>query len=152
MTKSTKKKMIDKTINGWEVKTAKEFMDKDEYYVFPFQVLDERKDGSSLGRIMWQMEPIKGRKTKGRYYYEKILIWARQTRDERYAGKVFEIPCHSESITGNSFKRESYLNYVWQIQPCEVHKATYFSAYPANHHRVLKIDTGSSISIDIDFI
>lgn len=121
-----------------------------DIYVFPFQAMDSRRDGSSLGRIMWQVEPIFGKKTKGRYYVEKLLVWAKQTRDERYAGKVFEIPCYSESITGDSLERESFLNYVWQVQQCEVHKGMVFSAYPANEHKELIINVGSSISIDID--
>jgi hypothetical protein len=132
--------------------TAEGFKDKDGSFVFPFQVLDDRKDGSSLGRIMWQIELIKGRKYKGRYYIEKLLVWARQTRDDKYAGKVFEIPCYSEALLGDSIDRESYINYVWHIQPCEVHNSLVFSAYPSNSHKALKINVDSSISINADFI
>jgi hypothetical protein len=132
--------------------SAKRFRDKSGYFIFPFQVLDDRTDGTSLGRIMWNIELLKGRKQKGRYFFEKILVWAKQTRDERYMGKVFEIPCYSEAVTGDSLDRESYLNYVWYIQPCEIHNSLIFSAYPANHHKALRINVGSLMSIDIDFI
>ena len=121
-------------------------------YVFPFTALDDIwKDGSSLGRIQWRIEPIKGRKTKGRYYYEKLLVSATQTRDPRYKGMIFEIPCYSESITGDSINRESFLNYVWRTLHCEIHNTTMLDAYPANHHTQLVINVSSSISIDIDF-
>jgi len=137
-----------------ELKTmsADKFKDKDGYYIFPFEVLDKTLGGSSLGRIEWHIEPIKGRKTKGRYYIEKLLVWVSQTRDEEYMKKIFEIPCYSECITGDTLKRESYLNYVWRVMYCEVHKGIVFSAYPSNHHKELKIDVGSSVSLDIDFI
>lgn len=41
--------------------SAKEFYNKDtREYVFPFQALDDRTDGSSLGRIEWFLEPVHG--------------------------------------------------------------------------------------------
>ncbi len=139
-----------KTISAKKYQKGNKYPDVD-IYEFPFQVLDKRSGGSNLGRIEWHVEPIKGRKTKNRYYIEKLLIWTTQTKDERYKGKIFEIPCYSESITGDSINRESYLNYVWRTMYCEVHKGIVFSAYPANHHGVLKINVGSSISIGMDF-
>ena len=141
-----------------ELKTdsAKKFIKGKKYpdsdiYVFPFQCLDTRKGGSSLGRIMWQVEPIYGRKTKGRYYIEKLLVWVRQTRDKRYMGKVFEIPCYSESLSGSPLEQNSFLNHVWRTSKCEIHKETYFSAYPKDHHTELVINVGRSISIDVNF-
>ena len=135
-----------------KIESAEAFKDKDGYYIFPFEVLDKTEGGSNLGRIEVQLEFLRGKKTKGRYYIEKILLQFRQTRDPRYFGKVFEIPCWTEAILGDSLERESYLNYVWRIMHCEVHKDLFFCAYPANNHKALKINVGSSIGADIDFI
>ena len=132
--------------------SADKFKDKDGYYIFPFDVLDKRTDGASLGRIQIQIEPIMSKKTKSRYYIEKLLICFRQTRDERYKGKLFEIPCWSEMILGDAIGRESYMNYVWKVFLCEIHKTFVFDAYPANNHKALKIDIDSSVAISIDFI
>lgn len=134
--------------------SADQFKNEHGIYVFPFDVIDKTPGGSNLGRIEWHMEFHKGKKTKGRYYIEKILVWATQTRDERYVKKIFEIPCYTESIyaspssTGN---RNYYLSYVWRIMQCEVHNTLMFSAYPENQHVALEIGVGSSISADIMF-
>lgn len=134
--------------------SAKAYKNKDGWgeYRFPFEVLDKTPGGSNLGRIEWHLEALTGKKTKGRYYIEKLHIWATQTRDPRYAKKIFEIPCYSESFLGDSIKRESYLNYVWRVMPCEIHKTMMFSAYPANNHKELVVNAGSGIGIDIDFV
>ena len=134
--------------------SAKAYKTKDGYgeYRFPFEVLDKTAGGSNLGRIEWHLECLTGKKTKGRYYIEKLLIWATQTRDERYVKKIFEIPCYTEALCGDSLLRESYVNYVWRVMPCEIHKTMMFSAYPANNHKELVINVGSSIGIDIDFV
>lgn len=132
--------------------SAKNFRDKDGYYQFPFEALDKTIGGSNLGRIEWHLElvPIKKR---GRFYIEKLFLWASQTRDPRYTKKVFEIPCWSEALTADSLReRGSYMHYVWRVMICELHKNVLFSAYPANEHSVLKINVDSSISIDADFI
>jgi len=103
-----------------EIKTesAEAFKNKDGEYVFPFKVLDP-----NYGRIEWCIEPIRGKKTKGRYYIEKLLVQARQTTDKRYAGKLFEIPCFVEAITGSMFDKGSYLHHVWYMKICEDHNA-----------------------------
>lgn len=135
-----------KTIN------PKAFENENGIYIFPFKVLDDTPGGSNLGRIEWNIEAIRGNKNKGRYYIEKLLIYATQTHDERYGARnIFEIPCFSESISGDCLNRESFLNYVWRIMPCEMHKTFVLSAYPGNQHKELIIDVGSSIGIDIDF-
>jgi len=138
-----------------EIKTrsAEEFRGDDGIYRFPFVCLDETPGGRSLGRIEWHVEPVKGRKTNGRYYIEKLFVWPSQTYDERYYKKpIFEIPCYAESITADSLRdRASYMHCVWRFMYCEVHKCPIFSAYPANEHNTLEINVGSSISIDIEF-
>jgi len=137
--------------------SAEKFKDKSGYYVFPFDVLDKTPGGSNLGRIEWHIEPVRGKKDRkeGRYYIEKLLVWASQTRDEKYKSKVFEIPCYSEAISAsyhhNGRMPDSFMAYVWRVMFCEIHKMPVFSAYPDNQHTQLKIDVGSSISIDIDF-
>lgn len=130
---------------------ADEFKGKDGIYRFPFEVLDKTPGESNLGRIEWGIEPLRGKKTGGRYMIEGILIWARQTRDERYAKKIFYIECFSESITADIIERKSYLSYVWRTMFCEEHKNLIFDAYPANNHSILEINVESSISIDINF-
>lgn len=129
--------------------SAEHFKNEHGIYVFPFKVLD-----STYGRIEWHMEFQHGKKTKGRYHIEKILVWATQTVDERYVKKVFEIPCYTESIYASPSGiggRDHYLSNVWRIMPCEVHKTLMFSAYPENQHKELEIGVGSSISADIIF-
>lgn len=122
-------------------------------YEFPFEALDKTPGGSNLGRIEWHIEPFKSKKNKGRYYIEKILVFASQTRDERYKGKIFEIPCYTESITADSLhNRDSYFHYVWRMLWCEVHNTVYFSAYPKNKHKKLVINVESSISSEIEFV
>lgn len=127
-------------------------------YEFPFDVLDKTPGGSNLGRIEWHMEFIPGKKQTrkymhGRRYYEKIYVWATQTRDKRYQKKVFEIPCFVECITGDSLRaRSSFMHHVWRVMPCELHDIPTFSAYPANHHRALRIPIDSTISIEPEFV
>jgi len=136
-----------------KTESADAYKDKDGCFVFPFDVLDKTPGGSNLGRIQVQLEFIRGPKTKeGRYMIEKILLLFRQTRDPRYVGKTFEIPCYSDAVLGDSLERQSYLNYVWRVMFCEIHKEMFFDAYPANHHKALKINVGSSMGIDVDFI
>lgn len=121
-------------------------------YEFPFTAVDETPGGRSLGRIEWVIEPIKGKKYKGRYYIEKLLVSAKQTYDKRYSGKLFEIPCFTESITTDTmFRRDSYFHFVWRMSWCEIHNTPVFDAYPKNEHTKLIINTNSSISIYIDF-
>ncbi len=132
-----------------EIYNADEFKNEHGIYVFPFKVLDP-----TYGRIEWHMEFQHGKKTKGRYYIEKILVWATQTQDERYKKKIFEIPCYTESIYASPSGiggRDHYLSNVWRVMTCEVHKTLMFSAYPENKHSSLEIGVGSSISADIIF-
>lgn len=135
-----------------KVKTisAKQFKDKNGTYIFPFKVIDKQ-----FGRIEWHIEPIKGRKSgmgRGLYYIETLLVWATQTRDVRYLGKTFEIPCFTEAIVADSLRKSnSYFHYVWRMIFCDTHKTVSFSAYPANEHKTLEINVDSSISSSIEF-
>ena len=133
--------------------SAKLFRNDKGEYIFPFEVLDKTPGGRNLGRIEWLIEPIVGKKNKdGRYYIEKLLIQARQTRDKRYIGKLFEIPVFADSILGDTLGRESYINYVWRMMFCPEHKTFIFDAYPGNNHKALKISCFSTMGIDINFI
>ena len=136
--------------NKFKVSTKK----WESVYRFPFKVLDDTPGGSNLGRIEWCIEPFKGKKHHGRYYIEKLWVWAKQTRDKRYAKKIFEIPCFSEAISGDSLKqKDSFLHNVWLTFFCGEHRnSMQFWAYPENGKSILEIDVSSSISINIEFL
>ena len=118
-------------------------------YEFPFKVLDDTPGGSNLGRIQWYVEMHPMPKKRGRKNIKEIWVWARQTRDERYANKIFRIETWAEGLTTNSLK-ESFS--PWRIFFCEEHKgAVVLDAYPKNHHTKLVICPFSSISCEVDF-
>ena len=140
--------------NKYRVKTEKGYQ---RIYRFPFETLDPTPGGSNLGRMEWGIELFRAKKKQNnRYYIEKIWVWARQTRDKRYLGKVFEIPCWTEMI--ESLDRvfgepgtDPYMSRVWQTAFCSEHKQVSFSAYPDTDHNVLEIDVQSSIMASINF-
>ena len=135
-----------------ETVSAESFKNESGSYVFPFEALDRTPGGSNLGRIEWHVEIGKGKKTRGRYYIERMLVWATQTRDHRYAGILFEIPCFSEMLHADSVgSNDSYLKHVWSVGFCNEHKLPYFSAYPENRHNKLVIEANSSIMVDMYF-
>lgn len=137
-----------------QYKSAEEFKDEHGYYVFPFEVLDKTPGGSNLGRIEWHIELVRSKKKDGRYWIEKLLVWPSQTRDERYPRNIiWEIECYAECITSRNYQGESnsFIANVWRMFFCEVHKNLIMTAYPRNQHSQLKINVGSSISIDADF-
>lgn len=135
--------------------SADQFKGKESYeevYTFPFKPLDDTPGGSNLGRIEWHIEPVRGtRKKHGRYYIEKILLWAQQTRDEKYKGKLFEIPCFTEMIDGSAYSKEPLLGHISHIGFCDKHKNIIISTYPKNHHTKLILRVGNSILTDIYF-
>ena len=139
-----------------DIKTenADAFKNEKGEYIFPFQVLDDRTDGSSLGRIHLTIELLKGKRHKdGRIYIENIMLTIGQTRDERYKNKIFLIPCFSESIMGSVLSEKSqFMHHVWRVGFCEIHKELFFNAYPRNEHKALRINTMSSIGMEIEFI
>ena len=121
-------------------------------YRYPFKCMDDTPGGDNLGKIEWCIEPVYGKKKRGRYFIESLLVWARQTRDKKYSKKLFLIHCFAGAITGDSLNRQDYLNHVWYWGICSEHKRPFMVAYPQKHHSVLEINTGSSISIEIKFI
>lgn len=134
-----------------ETKNADEFRGEDGIYRFPFKVLDETPGGSNLGRIEWNIELI-GEGEGEEYRIGKLLVWARQTRDARYVGKVFEIPCQSMRFGGHRLSEKgSFTDAVWMVYLCPEHRAPVMSAYPENHHSEIEINAGSSVMIDVRF-
>jgi len=127
-------------------------------YEFPFDALD--KSTMRLGSIEWHLEPFTEycRKEK-RYYINKLWVWATQTVDKRYKGKIFEIPCFTEMIKGNppdifSAKKgeEGFLQRVWDFKPYSDNGNYVLTAYPRHEHNVLRIEAGSSIFIEPKFL
>lgn len=136
--------------------------DWQKVYCFPFDNLDKSPiakqfSGNSLGRIGWCIEPrkIKYDRTKKRYYITQILIWATQTRDKRYANKVFGINCMAETIGGISHKFRDYeegvINQTWRMG-FTPQKTLYLDTYPNNKFNLLYIDATSSISVNINYL
>lgn len=138
--------------------SAEEFY-KDGVYRFPFVGLDDTPGGSNLGRIEWNIEPIwtlvpdeELGPGEDHYMIARLLVWARQTRDERYRDKVFEISLRSEAISGHSHSRyQSFTDYVWLVAGCREHGNVVLSAYPPNGLSVLEIRPHSSLAIDVLF-
>ena len=133
--------------------SAKKFLvNKFGRYEFPFKVLDDTPGGSNLGRIELCVELFRSsRKREGRYYIEKIWVWFKQTRDKRYDGKIFEIPCFVEAIGGDRHDGNSFTTGVWHTSYCDLHKQIIMMAYPKNHHTKLIINAFSSVMADIEF-
>jgi hypothetical protein len=130
--------------------SPKEYL-KNGSYVFPFKVFDETPGGSNLGRIEWGIELIHGKKKDGRYRIQKMLVFARQTRDIRYFGKIFEIECYTDMLQGRSHQYDSFIKYVWNIAFCPEHKSPVLMAYPGDHHSKLIINSSSSIMVEARF-
>ena len=120
---------------------------KGDVYRFPFTCIDPMPGGSNLGRIEWHVEPLRATR---KVLITSVLVWASQTRDNRYQGKVFSLPCRSQSIT-SSRDENDYLRHVWQTALCLEHKTLSFSAYPANQHTMLVVECISSIGNRIYF-
>jgi hypothetical protein len=127
-------------------------------FVFPFEPLDLPDRLDSLGRIEWHIELVMDKKKSkvsksfSKYYIKELWVFATQTRDKRYIGKIFKIPCHTETLTASSFHPEDYLNNLWKFTFCDVHKNPLFSAYPKDEHKYFVIDASSSISIEPKFM
>src|SRR5262245_5027185 len=123
-------------------------------YAFPFTCMHER-----YGRIEWCVELIRAKKQdeSRNYPIKKLLLWTRQSDDERYDGKLFTIPCHAESLAGamrssRTAYGSAYLSHVYCMSFCEVHKNLVMFAYPDNQHNRLIIDADSSIMLRIEFV
>lgn len=121
-------------------------------YVFPFTAIDQ-PGSHSLGRIEWWLEPLRGRKLRGHYAICGLYLWARQTRDPRYAGKLLHIPCHAAMLgAAVGLQREGLLNYAWTARFCEEHGVFCFGAYPGDTHIALEIDVSLSMKITARFM
>ncbi len=116
-------------------------------FSFPFTVMDPTPGGKNLGRIEWNIEILPGKKPKGRApVIGALAVWARQTRDPRYQGVIFHLPCYTDMLHSNR-DRDDFTKFVWRVGFCEVHKGSaILAAYPDDKHSKLIIDVGSSIS------
>ena len=120
-------------------------------YEFPFEVLDKTPGGQNLGRIQWIVEVFPGKVRDDFRMINKLFVWARQTRDKRYYGKVFEIETYSETITTNLHDDDKQFA-PWRMMFCPIHKGAFIlDAYPSNSCKKLIINTMSSISTGIRF-
>lgn len=138
----------------FETVSAADFKGEGGTYRFPFEVLDPTPGGENLGRIEWCIELIWSKRKKwGCHHIEKIYLWAKQTRDPRYAKKILEIECFAEALTSNSvFGLDSYIHNVWYIGQCPEHKTPFMAAYPGNKHTALEINIFSSICLEAVFV
>ena len=118
-----------------------------QMYKFPFVCVDA-PGPKSLGRIEWWLEPQRGKRLRrGRYMIEGLYLWAKQTRDARYAGKLFEIECFAEGLHGVGDIHGDFLRHVWMSQFCQDHRALAFGAYPPGTATQLMVDVSSAIMI-----
>ena len=153
------------TENGKEIPIydAKPFLvTKDEWpiiYRFPFDTLDsspaaKKWSGCSYGRIEWNIEPrkIKYDRTEKRFYINQILVWAHQTRDKNYSGKIFGMNCKVESLGGGTrplYDYEVYaLNHLWRMTPSPVTKTMMMATYPPDGFDILEFNFSVSSSVD----
>lgn len=126
-------------------------------YEFPFEALDPNP--RRAGRIEWHIETFTeyNRKEK-KYYINKLWVWATSTYDERYRGRIFEIPCYTEAIHGNPMgyenkvNEESFLQMVWNFMPYSDNRNYVLTAYPKNEHNILRIACDSSVYIEPKFL
>lgn len=133
---------------------AEPFKDGDiiPVYRFPFVGLDTTPGGGNLGRIEWHVElhPAERRRS-GEWFVRlsEVWVWASQTRDTRYAGKVFRFETIAEAL-GQSLLGRNF--HPWRVRFCEEHRgAVILSAYPDNQYKTLVIAPCSSISCDVGF-
>lgn len=125
-----------------KVTKATKYYDKDRReYVFPFEVFDKTPGGSNLGRIEWWIEPVwKYDRSRKRYCIDEAYVWARQTRDKRYAGKLFLVDCFGDNwFSSCTHIHDNFIKYVWLIEKCMIHKTMQYGAYPEDHHTKLVI-------------
>jgi len=141
------------TLKGdWKLGDIQAFKVREGIYRFPFTTMDPTPGGQNLGRIEWCLEPVRrSRKREGRYWIDSLLIWARQTRDDRYQGVIFEIPCLVDCVTTHRYDGGSYYAGVWRMGYCPEHRNAIFEAYPENQHTGLKVDVYvSSATVEFD--
>ena len=135
--------------------SAKAFRNKDNFHVFPFVCLDSTPGGKNIGKITWEIELIPA---KNRKNIQTILVSAKQTRDERYAGKIFEIKADTLSIMGVSGtllsgrKEMTIFGCTWRAGYCQEHRGLILFTSPKFWHTKLVIPPPfSSIGSDIYF-
>lgn len=127
-------------------------------YEFPFEAVDQSRE--RLGTIVWKLETFtEYSRSEKQYYINKLWLWASQTRDERYIGKIFEIPCFTKALHGTptinyseNKDEEPFLQRVWRFEPFADNGNYVFSAYPRHDHNLLRISIDSSVFISPKFL
>lgn len=151
-----KAKQIDvKTVNPKKFKIDSKF---GNVYEFPFDAVDQSP--AQIGTIEWHLEPfMEYNRTEKKYYINKLWLWATQTFDVRYRGKIFEIECYTACLHGNppakdleNIVEEPFIQRVWEFTPYSDNGNYVLTAYPRHEHNVLKIAIDSSIYIEPKFI
>ena len=126
---------------------------RERVYEFPFEALDQKK---GLGLIEWNLELFReyDRSSK-KYYINKIWVWARQTMDKRYRGKIFQIECYTEAIKAPLFtmknNEDGFIQRIWSIQYWDNGNLV-MTAYPKHEHNILQIETFSSVFLEPKFL
>jgi hypothetical protein len=122
-----------------------------EVYRFPFVPLDA-PGPKSLGRIEWWLELIRSsERVDGSYPMVAVHLWAKQTRDPRYANIEFAIPCHTEALTGLFPRSEAFLAHLWFAGFCQEHGNIILGAYPQDHHTALVLDVTPALQLTASF-
>jgi hypothetical protein len=125
-------------------------------YRFPFTRLDPTPGGGNIGCIEWHVEFVRGRKRRmGAYGIAAVLVWALQTRDERYAGKSFRLDWHDTrgAMLDRPIDptRRSFGAGIWFVGFCSEHGQIVLASYPPDGSAALVIETGSSVGNRIYF-
>jgi len=138
---------------GWKL-TPPQLYQQGNRYCFPFMAVDTL---GNLGRIEWHLEPFRSPKHRGHYLICGLLVWATQTRDPRYSGRIFHIPMITEALTSSTYSGRAsrdgsdYFHHSWLFAFCTTHRMPFFSAYPADEHTELVVETGSGVSNRVYF-
>jgi hypothetical protein len=120
-------------------------------YHFDFEPLDA-PGPRSLGRMEWSIELFRSKKTRQRYLIDGLLVWGHQTRDPRYLGHAFWIPCFVEKWTASPLVREGdFTKEIWCLGYCQDHGYAVLTAYAQNEHHRLTINASSSICLEVRF-
>ena len=133
-------------------------------YAFPFDYSDQsptkkKNSGRGLGVIEWNIEPRKFEYDKElkKYYITQIYLWASQTRDARYYGKVFGLSSYTDSLCASVLEsrkdtEKDAIKQAWRVQPSLITKTLMFQTYPPKDFNFLILNLSSSLGADIKYV